>query len=68
MTPAEMKAEAEAAIAPLIASRQRAWVMRDEELKTLLINAYCKGHRAGVDRSVAIFAPQHLAEYQRLTS
>lgn len=67
MTPEEMKAEAEAAIGPLIASRQRSWVMKDDELRVLLINAYCKGHKAGVDKSVAIFAPQHLAEYQRLS-
>jgi hypothetical protein len=68
MTPAEMKTEAEAAIKPIVASRQRGWVMKDEELTTMLINAYCRGHKAGVDKSVAIFAPGRLAQYNMLAA
>jgi hypothetical protein len=39
MTYEEMKAKAEAAIRPLVTSRQRGWVMKNEELTTLLITA-----------------------------
>ena len=67
MTYEEMKAEAEAAIKGLVSGRQRSWVVRDEELRTLLITAYCKGHKAGVDKSVAAFSPYRLVEYQKLT-
>lgn len=68
MTPEEMKAEAVAAITPLVLSRQRGWMMRDEELRTLLITAYCKGHKAGVDKSVALLAPDHLTQYKALSA
>lgn len=61
-----MKAEAVNAIAALMASRQSSWVMRNKELETLLITAYCKGHKAGVDKSVAAFAPESLAQYNVL--
>lgn len=66
MTYEEMKAQAEAA-AKNIADTHRGLLMWQTELMTLLVDAYCQGFKAGVDKSVAEFAPHAASEYERLT-
>lgn len=68
MTNEEMMAEARAAaksITRTVYTRQR-FFMPAAELEVLLMNAYAKGVAAQGRRAVQQFAPQKLAEYDKL--
>jgi len=66
MTYEEMKAEAETAASKLALTRQRGWVMRNPELITRLMTAYCRGHQAGMDKTVKKMAPENYDRYKKL--